>query len=207
MSKSFFKVLNELGKGAFGSVYLVLHKINLKTYAMKEITLKTLSKKEIELALNEIRILASLNHKNIIGYKDSFIHRRTSTLNIIMEYADDGNIQSKIKENIRRRSYFSENTIWNWVIQIVEGIFYLHSNKIMHRDLKGSNIFLMKNGTLKVGDLGVSKIAKMGLAHTQTGTPYYSAPEIWRELLQLANLFFFERYSIWILSIVCLFNS
>ena len=50
----------------------------------------------------------------------------------------------------------------------------------MHRDLKSVNIFLMKNGTLKLGDR-VSKITKMGLAHTQTGIPYYYAPEIWRE--------------------------
>ena len=51
----------------------------------------------------------------------------------------------------------------------------------MHRDLKSINIFLIKNGTLKLGDLGVSKITKMGLAHTQTGIPYYCAPEILRE--------------------------
>ena len=57
----------------------------------------TLSEKEIEQVLNEIRILASLNHKKIIGYKHSFRHQQTNTLNIIMEYADDGDIESKIK--------------------------------------------------------------------------------------------------------------
>ena len=56
-----------------------------------------LSEKEIEQVLNKIRILASLNHKNIIWYKDSLSHQRTNTLNIIMEYADDGDIESKIK--------------------------------------------------------------------------------------------------------------
>ena len=50
----------------------------------------------------------------------------------------------------------------------------------MHRDLKSANIFLMKNGTLKLGDLGVSKIKKMSQTHTQTGTHYYCAPKIWR---------------------------
>ena len=181
MSLSDFEILKQLGKGAFGSVNLVRRKKDLKTYAMKRIRLTTLSQKEKETALNEIRILASLNHKNIIGYKESFIDESSNTLNIIMEYADDGDIESKIKENIKKRLYFSENTIWNWVIQILEGIYYLHSNKIMHRDLKGANIFLMKNGILKLGDLGVSKIAKMGFAQTQTGTPYYCAPEIWKE--------------------------
>ena len=181
MSLSDFEIIKQLGKGAFGSVNLVRRKKDLKTYAMKRIRLTTLSQKEKETALNEIRILASLNHKNIIGYKESFIDQTSNTLNIIMEYADDGDIETKIKENIKKRLYFSENTIWNWVIQILEGIYYLHSNKIMHRDLKGANIFLMKNGILKLGDLGVSKIAKMGFAQTQTGTPYYCAPEIWKE--------------------------
>ena len=57
----------------------------------------TLSEKEIEQVLKEIRILASLNHKNIIGYKHSFSHQQTNTLIIIMEYAEDGDIESKIK--------------------------------------------------------------------------------------------------------------
>ena len=64
---------------------------------MKRIKMATLSEKEIEQVLNEIRILVSLNHKKIIGYKHLFRHQQTNTLNIIMEYADDGDIESKIK--------------------------------------------------------------------------------------------------------------
>ena len=67
----------------------------------------TLSEKEIEQVLKEIHILASLNHKNIIRYKHSFSHQQTNTLIIIMEYADDGDIESKIKENRKRHLYFS----------------------------------------------------------------------------------------------------
>ena len=63
--------------------------------------------KEIEQVLKEIPILASLNHKNIIRYKHSFSHQQTNTLIIIMEYADDGDIESKIKENRKRHLYFS----------------------------------------------------------------------------------------------------
>jgi NIMA (never in mitosis gene a)-related kinase len=64
---------------------------------MKRIKMAILSEKEIEQVLNKIRILVSLNHKNIIWYKDSFRHQRTNILNIILEYADDGDIESKIK--------------------------------------------------------------------------------------------------------------
>jgi len=57
----------------------------------------------------------------------------------------------------------------------------LHSMKILHRDLKCANIFISKENTAKLGDLNVSKIAKRGLVQTQTGTPYYASPEVWRD--------------------------
>ena len=53
--------------------------------------------------------------------------------------------------------------------------------KIFHRDLKSANIFLMKDGSAKLGDMNVSKVAKKGLLYTQTGTPYYASPEVWRD--------------------------
>ena len=53
--------------------------------------------------------------------------------------------------------------------------------KIMHRDLKSANAFLMKNNTVKLGDLNVSKVVKRGLSYTQTGTPYYASPEVWKD--------------------------
>lgn len=55
----------------------------------------------------------------------------------------------------------------------------MHVKKIIHRDLKPANIFIMKDGTYKIGDLNISKVLKNGLAKTQTGTPYYTSPEIW----------------------------
>lgn len=53
--------------------------------------------------------------------------------------------------------------------------------KILHRDLKCANVFLTKDGIYKLGDLNVSKVAKKGLVYTQTGTPYYASPEVWRD--------------------------
>ena len=54
-------------------------------------------------------------------------------------------------------------------------------NSIIHRDIKSANIFLYANNVVKVGDLNVSKIIKGGLNYTQTGTPYYASPEVWRD--------------------------
>jgi len=64
---------------------------------------------------------------------------------------------------------------------MVRGLKALHDLKICHRDIKCANVFLTKDGTIKLGDLNVSKVAKKGMLHTQTGTPYYASPEVWKD--------------------------
>ena len=102
MSLNNFYLGKFLGKGSFGSVQLVQRKSDNKYYAMKRIAMSKLPEKDKQNALNEIRILASLNHKNIIGYKESFYDEASQTLNLIMEYADDGDISLKIKNNLKK---------------------------------------------------------------------------------------------------------
>lgn len=181
MSLNDFEIGKVLGKGAFGKVAIVMRKKDKKVYAMKCVVLGKVDKSEQESALNEIRILASLNHPNIIGYKEAFYHEPTKTLNIIMELADDGDIAHKVQENNKKHLRFDEETIWEWIIQLLNALKYLHDNKIFHRDLKPANIFLMKSGIVKIGDLNVSIIAKKSFATTKTGTPYYLAPEVWED--------------------------
>ena len=174
-----FKKENVLGKGSFGSVYLVRRKQDNKIYALKCVQISKLSIHEKQNSLNEVRLLASINHKNIISYKESFYNEKNQTLNIILEYADDGDLQTKITSKQNSENIFEEKTIWSIFIQMVKGLNELHNKKIIHRDLKSANIFLTKKGIIKIGDLNVSIIAKKNLAVTQTGTPYYAAPEIW----------------------------
>ena len=140
-----------------------------------------LTAKEKDNAINEVRILASVNHENVAGYKEAFFEEATSTLCIVMEFADGGDLQSKINNLKKTMKHMPESEVWSIFYQMVAGLQALHSKKIVHRDIKCANIFLNKNGLVKLGDLNVSKIAKAGIMNTQTGTPYYASPEVWKD--------------------------
>ncbi|CAK58922.1 unnamed protein product (macronuclear) [Paramecium tetraurelia] len=170
-----FEILNRLGEGSYSQVYKVIRKSDQQVYAMKKVKLFDLKEKEKENALNEVRILASFDDPNIINYKDAFID--DNMLYIIMEFATQGDLQNKIKQ--AGNQLFPETEIWKALYQITKGLKKLHDNKIVHRDLKTANIFI-SNGNYKLGDLNVSKVTKKGFAYTQTGTPYYASPEVWR---------------------------
>ena len=177
-----FKIEKVLGRGSFGSVYLVTRKQDQKIYALKTVILEKLSKKEQENSVNEVRILASITHPNVIGYKEAFWNDKESSLNIVMEYADDGDLQTKIHKMKKEGGMFNENLIWSYSIQMIEGLKALHDKKIMHRDLKSANIFLVKDKhQCKLGDMNVSKVIKDKVLLTQTGTPYYASPEVWND--------------------------
>ena len=175
-----FKFVKEFGKGAFSSVHLVIRKHDNLEYAMKRVKVSQLNEKEKENALNEIQILSSINHPNIIAYKEAFYDYESNTLNLVMEYAGDGDMENRIKLKIIEKKYFKEEELWNYLAQITLGLKCLHDSKIMHRDLKSANVFI-KGKELKLGDLNVSKVIQMGLAYTQTGTPYYASPEVWSD--------------------------
>ena len=179
MSLNDYEILKQIGAGAFSTVSLVKCKKDNSIYALKRVELNKMMPNEKDNSLNEIRLLASVNHINIISYKESFYEETTNTLNLVLEYADAGDLQSKISAHKSVQKYFSEKTIWSIFIQMVRGIKALHDKNIIHRDLKSANIFLMKNGICKLGDLNVSKEAKTGLLKTQTGTPYFASPEVW----------------------------
>ena len=176
-----FEIIHKIGQGAFSKVFKVRRKADNNIYALKKVKLKNLKEKEKESALNEVSILASIKHPYIIGYKEAFIEEKDESLCIVMEYANNGDLYQRICQ-FRKMNYFMEESdIWRIFIQLVKGLKSLHDLNILHRDLKSANIFLFNNGTAKIGDCNVSKILKHDLGHTQTGTPYYAAPEVWNE--------------------------
>ena len=176
-----FEILDKLGEGAYSTVFKVKRKEDSNIYALKKVKLKGLSDKEKQNALNEVRILASVKSPFVISYKEAFIEEESEALCIVMEYADKGDLYQKIVHLKKIGCLIEEIDAWKIFIQMVRGLKSLHDLKILHRDLKSANIFLFSDGTAKIGDLNVSKVAQKGLGYTQTGTPYYASPEVWNE--------------------------
>eukprot|EP00943_MAST-04B_sp_MAST-4B-sp1_P001696 g1696.t1 len=235
-----FNILSTLGSGSYGQVYKVeriVHKHTAatkktskkkknKVYVMKQVQLNQMTKEEQFDAVNECKIMASLSSKYIVKYYDSFIDK--TSLNIIMEYCNNGDLQQylshakrksntynintktdkfssnshgkNVNSNYQNNSLLPENIIWKFLIEMANGLYYLHSQKILHRDMKTANIFLSicddsgntqahcnKFGqhihnvpSLKIGDLGVAKMlnSTKSYAASVVGTPYYLSPEL-----------------------------
>jgi NIMA (never in mitosis gene a)-related kinase len=161
-----FEVTKTLGSGSFSTVYKVKRLTDGVEYAMKKVKLSALNRREKENALNEIRILASVTHKNVIAYKEAFWDDDSGQLCIVMEMADSGDLESKIEQAKKIKSFIKENKIWYIFKQLLEGLEALHAEKIVHRDLKCANVFLQKNGGVKLGDLNVSTVARSGIMQT-----------------------------------------
>ena len=152
MSMENFEIIKDIGSGSFGVVFLVKRKLDSIIYALKRVNFTNLNSKERINSLNEIRFLSSISHQNIISYKESFYEEKTGFLNLVLEYANDGDLHSKIFQQKNKKEYLKEKIIWSIFIQILKGLKVLHDNNLMHRDLKSANIFIMKNGICKLGD-------------------------------------------------------
>ena len=176
-----FQIISKLGEGAYSTVFKVKRIIDNQIYALKKVKLLNLSEKEKENSLNEVRILASVKSNFVVSYKEAFFDEKDNTLCIVMEFADRGDLYQQIVAHKKTAKFFEESDIWRIFIQLVKGLKALHDLKILHRDMKSANVFLFSNGCAKLGDLNVSKVARRGLGYTQTGTPYYASPEVWKD--------------------------
>ena len=105
-------------------------------YALKKVRMTNLSEKEKENAINEVRILASIKHINIITYHQAFVDEPSQSLCIIMEFANNGDLFQKICNQQKLGDYIAETEIWSIFIQVVRGLRTLHDLQIMHRDMK-----------------------------------------------------------------------
>ena len=179
-------IQENLGLGAFGTVFKVLKKSDKKLYVIKKISLMGLNQSRKEKVKIESKILSAINSPYIVKYSESF--EENNFLNIVMEYCDGGDLNDFIIKHEQTHILLKEKIIWDIFLKILIGLSHLHKLKILHRDLKPLNIFLIKNKNsddinIKIGDFGVAKILdENNFANTLIGTPYYMSPELCEEL-------------------------
>jgi len=165
-----------IGSGAYGDVYLALSETDGSLMAVKCLSIKERHhEKVIRSIQTEIETLRSLSHQNIVRYRGTEITEYD--LNIFMDYVPGGSIASLIK----KFGALCENLIEMYAKQILKGLAFLHSKKVLHRDIKGANILVDTEGVCKLADFGASKklddLVVPG-EHSIRGTPYWMAPEI-----------------------------
>ena len=179
----YFKIGNLIGQGSYGKVYEALDEERGQLIAVKVIDKKRLnsfssnSNSSISSIESEIEILSKLNHKNIIKYYGSL--QSKNHLKIFLEYCEGGSI-AKMLLNYKS---FTENIIRKYTKEMLEGLEYLHAHNIIHRDIKGANILVDRNGTCKLSDFGGAKIIKdeefnQSRNYSMKGTPNWMAPEV-----------------------------
>uniref|UniRef100_A0A9J7X7X6 non-specific serine/threonine protein kinase n=1 Tax=Cyprinus carpio carpio TaxID=630221 RepID=A0A9J7X7X6_CYPCA len=168
-----WEIIGELGDGAFGKVYKAQNKETGELAAAKVI--ETKSEEELEDYMVEIDILASCNHQYIVKLLDAFFY--DNNLSIMIEFCPGGAVDATMLELDRG---LEEPQIQVICKQMLEALQYLHSMKIIHRDLKAGNILLTLDGDIRLADFGVSAKNTKTLQRRDSfiGTPYWMAPEV-----------------------------
>ena len=164
-----------LGKGGFATVHKATCLSTLQIYAAKAISKSLLLKNRTrQKVMSEIRIHRSLNHENVVQFYSFF--EDDDFLYILLEICQN----QTLSDLVRRRKRLLELEVQSILLQILSGLKYLHSHRVIHRDLKLGNIFINEIMELKLGDFGLSaKLEYEGeRKRTICGTPNYMAPEI-----------------------------
>lgn len=173
-----YKVVKQIGRGNYGSVYLVESLETGEPLCLKKISFFGMSDSEKDAAKQEVALLSSLRHPCIVRYVDSFI--QDSTLHIVMQMCEGGDLASRIKAAKRAKMYFEEGQILDWLCQLAFAVAYIHKRRVLHRDLKTQNVFLTSNNLVRLGDFGIARVLEHTFenARTVVGTPYYMSPEV-----------------------------
>lgn len=169
-----------IGQGMFGKVYQALNLdtgelLAVKTYQLNQ----NLRIAEVELMniKRELMILKSLDHPNIVKYFQVDFNQEENSIDLITEYVPSGSMFMLLE----KYKGLSESVIRNYTKQLLEGLSYLHSNEVVHRDLKSANILVTENSSLKLTDFGCSRrfdSDSNGQSRSFKGSPYWMAPEM-----------------------------
>ena len=199
-----FQFVRRLGSGGFGTVFLARDKQN--AYGKPEVAIKLIQSKEgtdtlmsyftsqgnqaLRNATNEVYILSQLEHPNVIKFLDAYVYRDTRgdlAAAIITYFYEKGDLCNYLSQGNR----LDRSKRLQWFQQLAEGLKYIHSRGIVHRDIKPPNILISSEETLKIGDVGIAKPlydiqSQLGIIdqplheylRSKIGTEGYVAPEV-----------------------------
>ncbi|KAF8966299.1 kinase-like domain-containing protein [Flammula alnicola] len=167
-----YRNLVKIGQGASGGVYTAYQVGTNLSVAIKQMDLEKQPKKD--LIINEILVMRSSRHPNIVNYIDSFLHK--NDLWVVMEYMEGGSLTDVVTANL-----MTEGQIAAVSRETCQGLEHLHRHGVIHRDIKSDNVLLSMVGDIKLTDFGFcAQISDPAHAKrtTMVGTPYWMAPEV-----------------------------
>lgn len=172
-----YELLSQLGRGASGTVFLARSRTSQRLLVLKQISLFQGRAR----AQNENSLLEKMSHPSIVRSLGSFCEGGYQY--IAMEYAEGGDLHAYVTELRKTKSKTPESRIWDIARQLFSALEYVHGRQVIHRDVKAPNIFISGDGSIRLGDFGVSKSLHQNLVSerdnfTRIGTPLYLAPEI-----------------------------
>ncbi|NXS30623.1 NEK2 kinase, partial [Pomatostomus ruficeps] len=192
-----YEVLLTIGAGSYGKCRKVRRKADGKILVWKELDYGAMTESEKQMLVSEVNLLRELRHPNIVRYYDRIIDRSSTTLYIVMEYCDGGDLASLIAKH-----FLEESFVLRVLTQLTLALKECHRRSdgavTVHRDLKPANVFLDSKQNVKLGDFGLARILHhdTSFAKTFVGTPYYMSPE------QMNYMSYNEKSDIW--SLGCL---
>ncbi|XP_075705140.1 serine/threonine-protein kinase 36 [Rhinoderma darwinii] len=168
-----YHVLDLIGEGSFGRVYKGRRKYSGEVVALKFIPKVGRSDKELRGLKREIQIMKDLQHPNIVRMLDSCETEREVV--VVTEYAE-----GELFQILEDDGNLSEDLVRDVSTQLVSALYYLHSHRILHRDMKPQNILLGKDGTVKLCDFGFARELSLDtlMVRSIKGTPLYMSPEL-----------------------------
>jgi serine/threonine-protein kinase ULK/ATG1 len=217
-----YNLFKLIGKGTFGEVYLTSKSNNSEIYATKRIEISNDEKQKettSKYISNEIKIMKELDHPNIIKLHN--LYRTNNHLYFIMDYCNGGSLSSILNDyKLHFGKPFSHEIIQHFMIQIVDGLKYIHSKNIIHRDIKLDNILLnfdniedkknfnLLSAKIRIIDFGLAtKLSPDGVAKTYAGTPLNMDPNILKKYNKAGGYLRLQGYNqkadIWSLGTIC----
>jgi serine/threonine-protein kinase len=164
-----YKVIDTIGSGGFGVVYLAVD-----TWIEKQVAIKVPHQQTADLAelLKEPRLLASLDHPNIVNVITA--EKRDDLFYIVMEFVEG----ESLEEVLKREKTLEVKRVYDIAVQLCDGLDYAHSHNIIHRDIRPANTLINPRGVAKIADFGTSRLLEnVPFAKTRIGSPPYMAPE------------------------------